>query len=315
MNSPGSAAGRGRYRQIVDDFRSRITAGELPNGARLPSIRQVAQDWRVALATATKAMAALRDEGLIEPRVGAGTVVRAAGSAGPSEPDDDKHAGLPVRVKAPIDRELVLRTAIGIADVEGLEAVTMRRLAAELGIAVMSLYRYVANKEDLVEQMADMAFGAHQLPELGLVGWRAKLEFGARQQWAMCGQHPWLPRVVSFTRPLLMPQAMSHTEWFLAALEDVDLPLEMKLREVICLVSIVVTYGTSAAAEFEARQERGETMAHWWRDREGRADELLASGRFPYLAATSGDWIGDLDGLFEYALARHLDGFALLLET
>ncbi|HWT49549.1 MAG TPA: winged helix-turn-helix domain-containing protein, partial [Mycobacterium sp.] len=65
------------YRRIVAEIRARIAAGELRAGDRMPSIRQVAQRWGVAIATATKAMATLRDEGLVEPRVGSGTVVSA----------------------------------------------------------------------------------------------------------------------------------------------------------------------------------------------------------------------------------------------
>ena len=63
------------YRRIVAEIRARILAGDLRPGDRVPSIRQIAQRWGVAVATATKVMAALRDDGLVETKVGAGTVV------------------------------------------------------------------------------------------------------------------------------------------------------------------------------------------------------------------------------------------------
>ena len=63
------------YRRIVAELRARILAGDLRPGDRMPSIRQIAQRWGVAVATATKAMATLRDDGLVETKVGSGTVV------------------------------------------------------------------------------------------------------------------------------------------------------------------------------------------------------------------------------------------------
>src|SRR5262245_30686071 len=132
------------YRRIVDEMRARILDGDLRPGDRVPSVRQIARRWGVAIATATKVMAALRDDGLVEATVGSGTVVSA-------RVRPRAVASRPVK----LTREHVLRTAIGIADVEGLDAVSMRRLAAELGVGPMSLYRHVANKDELVTQMAD----------------------------------------------------------------------------------------------------------------------------------------------------------------
>ena len=108
-------------------------------------------------------------------------------------------------LKQALSRKHVLRTAIAIADVEGLDAVSMRRLAVELGVGPMSLYRHVANKDELVTQMADEVFGESELPVPGPPGWRAKLELISHQQWELCRRHLWLPRAVSFTRPCWCP--------------------------------------------------------------------------------------------------------------
>ncbi|MFI6904681.1 TetR/AcrR family transcriptional regulator C-terminal domain-containing protein [Nonomuraea sp. NPDC050394] len=56
------------------------------------------------------------------------------------------------------------------------------------------------------------------------------------------------------------------------------------------------------------------TLDRWWLTQRKKADELLRSGRFPLLATLSGDEVADADGLFEYGLARHLDGFATLID-
>ena len=288
------------YRRIVDELRARIVSGDLRPGDRVPSVRQIAQRWGVAAATATKVVAALRDEGLAETKVGSGTVVN----------------GRPERAPRPrqvLNRAHVLRTAIGIADVEGLDAVSMRRLAAELGVGPMSLYRHVANKDELVAQMADEIFGEARPPDPGPDGWRARLELIARLQWDLSRRHLWLPRAVSFTRPSLAPNMMAHTEWTLRALDGLGLSMRTRVREALTLHTLVVTTAMSLAAEVEAEQETGMTLARWWLSRRKQAGELLDSGRFPLLAAIPEGTVSDMDGLFDYALARHLDGFAVLL--
>ncbi|MFC4012799.1 TetR/AcrR family transcriptional regulator C-terminal domain-containing protein [Nonomuraea purpurea] len=303
------------YRRIVAEFRARILAGELRPGDRMPSIRQIAQRRGVAVATATKVIAALRDEGLVEAKVGAGTVVSARTSRqqpiAPATSPGPPHTG---GFKQGLNREQVLRTAIAIADAEGLGAVSMRRLAAELGVGPMSLYRHVANKDELVTQMVDEVFGAQELPDPGPEGWRAKLELIARRQWELARRHIWLPRAISFTRPLLVPNMMAHTEWTLRALDGLELPMTARIREALTLHALVVTVALSMAGEVEAEQETGVTLTRWLLEQRQRADELLGSGRFPLLAAVPEEAVSDLDGLFEYSLARHLDGFAAMVE-
>ncbi|MBR8744456.1 GntR family transcriptional regulator, partial [Nocardiopsis sp. MG754419] len=75
MSRP-SEDGRAPYARIVADIRTRIDAGELRPGDRVPSTRDITREWGVAMATATKALAALRREGLVEAVRGVGTVVR-----------------------------------------------------------------------------------------------------------------------------------------------------------------------------------------------------------------------------------------------
>jgi DNA-binding transcriptional regulator YhcF (GntR family) len=286
------------YRRIVEEIRARILSGDLRPGDRMPSVRQIAQRWGVAIATATKVMATLRDDGLVETRVGSGTVV--SGRVRPRQSP-----------KRTLTRQHVLRTATAIADAEGLDAVSMRRLAAELDVGPMSLYRHVASKEELVTQMADEVFAEADLPDPGPAGWRAKLELISRQQWQLCRRHLWLPRAVSFTRPSLAPNMMAHTEWTLRALDDLGLPMTTRIREALSLHTLVVTAALSMANEVETEQETGVTLTHWWLAQRKRADELLA--RFPLLATIPEETVADLDGLFEYSLARHLDGFAALV--
>lgn len=303
------------YRQIVAEIRARILAGDLRAGDRVPSVREIARRWGVAVATATRVTATLRDEGLVETRVGAGTVVGAlTDRTRPvvvTPPLRPRRAGVP---RQALSRRRTLRAAIAIADTEGLDAVSMRRLAAEFGVGPMSLYRHVSSKEELVTQMTDEVFGEPELPVPGPDGWRARLELISRLQWELCRRHLWLPRAVSLVRPSLAPNVMEHTEWTLRALDGLGLPMTTRIREALTLPALVLSVALSMADEAEAEQETGVTLDRWWLAQRERADELLDSGRFPLLATLTGEEVPDVDGLFEYSLARHLDGFAALVE-
>src|SRR3954470_13075334 len=129
------------YRRIVAEVRRRIEAGELRPGDRVPSARAITREWGVAIATATKAHAALREEGLTIARAGVGTVV-----AGPAP-----------RREHELTRERIVATASAIADADGLAELSMRRIASTLGVATMSLYRHVPSRDDLTLAMIDMA--------------------------------------------------------------------------------------------------------------------------------------------------------------
>ncbi|ANY06840.1 TetR/AcrR family transcriptional regulator C-terminal domain-containing protein [Pseudonocardia sp. HH130630-07] len=315
------------FRVIAGRIRDRIESGELRPGDRVPSIRQIAQRWGVAIATATRAAAVLRDEGLVEPRTGAGTVVTGragtgttvatGGRRGPERPATPGPAATVAAAAGPdgqARRDRLLRVAITIADTEGLEAVSMRRLAAHLGVGPMSLYRSVAGKDELLAQMADSAFGEVVLPDPGPPGWRAKLELVARAEWRLFRQHLWLPATVSLTRPMLVPHMMAHSEWTLRALDGLGLPMAVRVREMLTLQSLVLNIGVAVAAEVDAERDSGLPLDRWRVTRRPQVRHAVDPARYPLLAAIPEGTAEDLGELFEYALARHLDGLAVLLE-
>lgn len=307
------------FRQIAAEIRAGIAAGELRPGDRVLSVRQIAQRWGVAAATANRVMAVLRDEGLVVTRVGAGTVVSERAERAPRvEAEAPQRGSRPARRRGllppPLTVSGIRRTAVAIADREGLESVTMRRLAAELGVGPMSLYRHVATKEELVVQMIEEVVDPDDLPEPGLGGWRAGLELIARRQWELYRRHLWAARAVSFTRPLLVPGLAAYTEWTLRVLADLGLSQRTCVQEAMAIHALVNAAALSVADEVDAEQESGVSLDRWRRAQRDRAAELLDGGRFPLLeAAARADAFGDLDAQFEYALARHLDGFAVLL--
>ena len=287
------------HRRIAGEIAARIVGGELSPGTAVPSTRQIMARYGVAMATATKVLAHLREQGLVRTRPGLGTVV----------------AGVPV--DAAPDRDRVVATAVAIADAEGLPALSMRRLAGELGLPTMAIYRFVADKEDLVLHMMDRVMAAHP-PPAGLSpaehGWRACVEALARLQWRMYRRHPWLAQAVSFTRPLLAPDAMAHTEWTMRALDGRGLDPNLMFRAAVTIANYVRGTAVNLEEEAQAEQESGMTDEEWMQAQQDRFAAVLATGRLPMMARfAAGDHEFDLDLLLDFGLQRLLDGLASLL--
>jgi len=211
-----------------------------------------------------------------------------------------------------LTRDRVVRAAIRVADAEGLAAVSMRRVAAELGVATMSLYRHVPGKDDLLLLMADMVYGETPVPDTAAVDWRDGLERYGQEMWAICRRHPWIAQVISFTRPMLAPNGMAHTDSAMRALDGLGLDLSTVLYAVLAVSGYV--RGTAANLEFEveAQRDTGVTSDEWMAAQDEALDGFFSSGRFPMLAAvaTQDEFDLDLDTLFSYGLGLMLDGLA-----
>src|SRR5262249_60724053 len=149
-----------------------------------------------AIATATRVLATLRQEGLVRAVPGIGRVVTGPG-AGPPVRLRAVESHKPVAPDRDPSTEVIVATAMGIADSEGLAAVSMRRVASALRIPTMSLYRHVRAKEELVLLMIDAAFGEEPLPDPPPLGWRAQLATAAPPPWGLYKKHPPVPPAVS----------------------------------------------------------------------------------------------------------------------
>jgi DNA-binding transcriptional regulator YhcF (GntR family) len=302
------------YLRIVAAIRRRIADGELAPGDRVPSTRQIAGEWGVALATATKALTTLRLEGLVHarPRIGtvvAGTAPAASARRRPSPvPDPEQELSL--------DR--IVRTAIDIADTEGLSALSMRGVAARLGVAAMSPYRYIPSKDDLILLMADTAFGEESYPANAPEEWRWRIELGARTLWTLYRKHPWLAQIGSLTRPLLVPNLMVHGEWMLRALDGHGLD-PTKLFDIhVLLYSHVQGLAVHLEMEAQAEAATGQSEDQWMDSRTPALQELVDSGRFPTFTRVVGAFEDGydlrLDALFEFGLKALLDGLTPVVE-
>ncbi|MCX5204587.1 TetR/AcrR family transcriptional regulator C-terminal domain-containing protein [Streptomyces sp. NBC_00237] len=295
--------------RVADAIRRRISSGELAPGDRVPSTRQITREWGVAMATASRALAALAQEGLVRAVPGVGTVV--------AEPSPVTR-GNSAQAHAPgaLTRERIVRTAVALADTDGLATLTMRRVATELGTSTMALYRHVPGKADLVHLMSEAAFAELPLRSAGLNGWRPRLTHAVRGLWQMYVRHPWMAQAMAaLTRPTAAPHAMRYTEWGLHALSGQGLTPSEMMHVHLTLFGHVQGLAGTLELENRARQDTGMTPEEWMATQEPRAEEVQASGDYPILDSyfERDGFELDLDSLFAFGVERILDGVAVLI--
>lgn len=315
------------YRRIAAEIRRRIDLGELRPGDPVPSARRLTREHGVAIATATKVLALLRDEGLVLTRPGAGTVVapaeRPSGlGASAAAPRSRTAAATPGPRRGPdrgdpeLSRDRLVRRAVALADAGGLGAVTMRHLAADLGTATMSLYRHVRGRDDLVLAMADAVLGDAPLPPVPPAGWRARLDLLARAQWAVYRRHRWLPHVISMARPQPLANGMAHTEWALRATEGLGLDRHVRWHVAVTLMAYVRGIATNLEPGAQAVQDTGLSDDEWVDRHRDDFRRMFSTGGLATMAALTGEGAIDLDleTVFHFGLRRLLDGYAALIE-
>jgi AcrR family transcriptional regulator len=136
--------------------------------------------------------------------------------------------------------DAIVGTAIRIGDTEGLDAVSMARVASELGFTPMSLYRYVTSKDELLQLMWNAsALGAEKLVLKGS-GWRAKLRMWAMVQREMIDRHPWITQM-PMAAPPLAPNSLTFVERGLESLDNTGLSDADKLRVIGLLSSYTLS--------------------------------------------------------------------------
>ncbi|MBB5867603.1 AcrR family transcriptional regulator [Allocatelliglobosispora scoriae] len=113
-----------------------------------------------------------------------------------------------------LDLEKITRAALAIADAEGINALSMQRVAGDLGYTTMSIYNYVPGKDQLIELMIDAATPPPPQPQVGDT-WREELERWVRATWELYHAHPWVLKVPTLNPPL----GPHQLAWFEAALQ------------------------------------------------------------------------------------------------
>ncbi|MFE9428196.1 TetR/AcrR family transcriptional regulator C-terminal domain-containing protein [Kitasatospora sp. NPDC006697] len=213
----------------------------------------------------------------------------------------------------------IATVAIDLADAEGVEAVTMRRVAQTLGLSAMALYTYVPGKAELLDLMLDRLYAWMPRSTPAADDWRARATAVADDNRALHHAHPWIAAVAT-SRPPLGPGMMAKYEYELRALDgtgldDVELDAALTL-----LLGFVQTCARMTADERAAEQESAMSDEQWWAGNAELLARVFDPARYP-TAARVGAAAGAAHGgayspahTYEFGLARVLDGLAALIE-
>jgi AcrR family transcriptional regulator len=221
-------------------------------------------------------------------------------------------------------REQIARTAIAIADAEGFEAVSMRRIAAELGAGTMTLYHYVRGKDELIALISDAIMGELLVPDDELPdGWREGLAEIARRTFQIFNRHPWIVEHMGEGDPSATgPSVLRHVEQTFAVTARTGLDADDQIELSSIVDDYVFGHGMRAyhGARFGAEGKRGKDLDSLL----SYLGEQLATGDYPHLERIMGDdpaaafeRIGHVmsdEDRFERGLDRLLDGLELWVE-
>ena len=208
----------------------------------------------------------------------------------------------------------VVDAATALADAEGLDAVTMRRVAARLGVVPMTLYTYVPGKAELLDLMLDrVRFPDRPDGGVGSGSWRAALETAARDALAVHRRHPWLLRV-NQSRPLLGPRALATLEHLLGRIRPMGLTDPELVSTVVMIDGYVVGAARTQVHREEAARSTGLTDAEFYGAQVPALEKAMATGAYPTLASLSADTFTVGFDHFEFGLGRILDGLEVVVQ-
>jgi AcrR family transcriptional regulator len=215
-----------------------------------------------------------------------------------------------------LSRDEITAAAVSLADAQGIDAVSMRVLAVELGVGAASLYRYVARKDELIDLMVDAVMGNDLYFEIS-GEWRADLRSVARGLRAMTLRHPWIA-VHGSGRRNLGPNTARCYEQVLGAIDGLGLEIDQMLVMVETLDAFVRGRALDEIADQEAVRRSGLGQLEWMQTQAPYVQSLIDSGRYPLLARVVLDARAphDPDRLehgFKVGLERVLDGLATML--
>ncbi|MFB7667497.1 TetR/AcrR family transcriptional regulator [Kitasatospora sp. NPDC056138] len=211
--------------------------------------------------------------------------------------------------RAALSVHRIAEVAVAIADAEGIDAVTMRRLAIELGVAPMATYRHVSGKDELLELMVDFVYGELDLPDPA-VGWRGAMRALAERTRVMVLDHPWMGRggVLSLT-----PNQLAVAERALTVLDGPGLDADTMMAVFRTVTAYVHGAVTAEIGLLRLMQDRGWSSGD--ETRAGLASRmtwLLETGRYPAYRRYAGEATrkDDREWQFGVGLDCVLDGIA-----
>jgi AcrR family transcriptional regulator len=208
----------------------------------------------------------------------------------------------------------VVGAGIAVADAEGLESLSMRRVASRLGVGAMSLYTYVPGRSELLELMIDAAYGEVAFPD-PVADWRERVEYLVRQRWQLFGRHPWLLDY-NMNRLPLGPRVLDAEEAVYAAVAAAGL----HGTDVVAVTNLInwQLVGAARAQISDAAEERhtGTSTEAYWSSRVSFWTTHFDYDRFPTMAEIwrAGGFDDDAGYDADRGIARLLDAIEVMIE-
>lgn len=231
-------------------------------------------------------------------------------------------AAVPSRRKGParsVTVEQIVEAALGLADEEGLTAVTMRAVAERVGISAMSVYTYIPGKPELLDLMVDALYARMERPVWAGRTWRDRLTLVAETNRDLLTRHPWLTEIAALSRPPLGPGLMAKYEHELAAFDDTGLADADVDAALTYLLGFVQAHCRTAHDARRAVTDSAMSDAAWWQVNQPILERALDPAAYPRatrVGASAGqaqDGAWNDDRAWTFGLACTLDGLAVLI--
>jgi AcrR family transcriptional regulator len=217
------------------------------------------------------------------------------------------------REQPALSRDQIVAQAVQLLDAEGIDALSMRKLGTRLGAGATSLYRHVANKDELIELAVDEIYGEIEVPDSGDPdGWRDDVAQCGRSLRATMLRHPWIASVLGeMGMSHLGPNAMRMSETLLTVLGRAGFPADEADHAGSTVIAYVVGMATSEAAWLTVLARSGQTEAEYVRGLWPAAE--AAAEAYPHLREGYAGQRDQDPGVaretgFRYGLDRVLDG-------
>jgi AcrR family transcriptional regulator len=219
---------------------------------------------------------------------------------------------------AKLTLDVVVSTAVRLADADGLEAASMARVATALGVGTMTLYSYVPSRAELVDLMVDEVLTGLALPAPGEArpgSWPEQIRLYADRTHAMYAAHPWLTGV-STQRPPIGPGMLAEREYVLSAVSDIGLPVDLVNTAAVTIQAFVTSAARAAAESAQLRRATGQSNDAWWQQRNELWETWFDVERHPAMTAlwNAGGFGRGTDeqmaDAYDYGLRLLLDGIA-----
>ncbi|MDT3445163.1 TetR/AcrR family transcriptional regulator C-terminal domain-containing protein [Pseudofrankia sp. BMG5.37] len=233
-----------------------------------------------------------------------------------------------------LTREAIVAAAMAIADAEGIDAVSIRRVAGALRARPMSLYSHFSRKQDLIDLMVNEAAGATLVPGQLPADWREALRMIAHHTRAAARRYPWMLSVVP-KRAAIGPNALRHFDQSLAALSRLDVGREQKIAIMVAvdtytvgqvvreLAGLPTSHGDETGDDAGTAGGVGAEHVSRLRAAEGYLRRLVETGEYPHIADFGIDSVihaheaetAAADRRFTDGLTWLIDGIAASLAT